>query len=76
MVIFNILMFISILLMMFALIGIQAYFISSIFKDFIKDKDCVYLICLIGIISTSFATIGLLVGMTSMLFTGGGLSWG
>lgn len=71
MVIFNILMLISFLLVMIALIGIQAYFIPTIFKDFIKYKDFVYLICLLGLIGTSFATVGLLIGVTSMLFTGG-----
>lgn len=73
MVIFNILMLISFLLVMVALIGIQAYFIPVIFKDFIKYKDFVYLICLLGLIGTSFATAGLLIGVTSMLFTGGGM---
>lgn len=56
---------------MFALIGVQAYLIPTIFKDFIKYKDFVYLICLLGIIGTSFATVGLLIGVISMLFTGG-----
>lgn len=70
MVIFNILMFISFLLMMLALIGIQAYFMPTIFKDFIKYKDFMYLICLVGIVGTSFATVALLTGVISMLFTG------
>lgn len=71
MVIFNILMFISFLLVIISLIGIQAYFIPTIFKDFIKYKDFVCLVCLLGLIGTSFATVGLLIGVTSMLFVGG-----
>lgn len=70
MVIFNILMLISFLLVMIAITGVQAYFIPAIFKDFVKYKDFVYLICLLGLIGTSFATVGLLIGVTSMLFTG------
>lgn len=70
MVLFSILMFISFLLMMLALVGIQTYFMHVIFKDFIKHKDFVYLICLLGIIGTSFATIALLLGVISILFTG------
>lgn len=73
MFIFNILMLISFLLVMIALIGIQAYLIPTIFKEFIKYKDFVYLICLLGIIGTSFATVGLLIAVVSMLFTGGRL---
>ena len=70
MVVFNILMLISFLLVMITLIGVQAYFIPAIFKDFIKSKDFVYLICLLGLIGTGFATVGLLIGVISMLFTG------
>ena len=70
MLIFNILMITSFALIMFVLIVIQAYVLTDIIKQLIRGIDFGYLICLIGIIGTSLATLSIVVGVTSMVFTG------
>lgn len=69
--VFNMLMFASFVLMIFVLVVTQVYILVHIIKELIRDKDFGYFVCLLGIIGTSLATIGLLVGVTSMIFTGG-----
>ena len=70
MLIFNLLMLTSFALMMFVLIVVQAYILTEIIKELRKGVDFGYIISLIGIIGTSLATIGLVVGVTTMLFIG------
>lgn len=70
MIIFNILMITSFALLMFVLVVVQAYILTYVIKELRKDADFGYIICLIGIIGTSLATLGLVVGVTSMIFTG------
>ena len=71
MMIFNVLMLTSFALLMFVLVAVQAYILTYVIKELRKDVDFGYIICLIGIIGTSLATLGLVVGVTSMIFTGG-----
>ena len=70
MLIFNLLMLTSFVLMMFVLIVVQVYILTEIIKELIKGVEFGYIISIIGIIGTSLATIGLVVGVTTMLFTG------
>ena len=65
------LMFTSLMITLFVLVVTQVYILVHIIKEIIRDMDFVYFVCLLGIIGTSLATIGLSVGVTSMLFTGG-----
>ena len=71
MTIFNILMLTSFALLMFVLIIVQAYILVLTIKELRRGMDFGYIVSLIGIIGTSLATIGLVVGVTTMLFTGG-----
>ena len=71
MIVFNLLMFTSFALMMFVLIVVQAYVLTEIIKELRKGVYFGYIVSLIGIVGTSLATIGLVVGVTTMLFTGG-----
>ena len=71
MMIFNILMFTSFVMMLFVLVVIQAYILVLTIKELRRGMDFGYIVSLIGIIGTSLATIGLVVGVTTMLFTGG-----
>ena len=70
MIIFNVLMLTSFALLMFVLVAIQAYILTCVIKELRRGIDFEYIICLIGIIGTSLATLGLVVGVTSMIFTG------
>ena len=56
--------------MMFVLIVVQAYVLTDIIKELRRGVDFGYVICLIGTIGTSLATLGLVVGVTSTVFTG------
>lgn len=55
---------------MFVLIVVQAHILTEIIKELRKGVEFGYIVSLIGIIATSLATIGLVVGVTTMLFTG------
>lgn len=70
MLIFNLLMLTSFVLMMFVLIIVQVYILILTIKELSRGMDFGYIVYLIGIIGTIFATLGLGVGVTSVIFTG------
>lgn len=68
MLIFNILMFISFMLVMISLVIAQAYFILESYKEFKRYRDAGFLVTAIGLSGTIIATVSFMVAVSLNLF--------
>lgn len=68
---FNILMFISFILMLLSLLVVQVYGIVDSYREFKVCGQYSYIAVICGLLSTTVATITFMLAITIYLFSGG-----